>query len=136
MIGVYTRDFLGESMEYFNLTDEEYRQFREAINNPGQPNEVLQKLLNTNPPWIETEADYEVALKRVDALMDAEPGTPEERELDVLASIVEAYEEEHYAIGLADDAEANLDKMVPFTQAMLDSAMKLIPKEIKQELEA
>lgn len=46
---------------------------------------------------IRTEADYEAALDRIDALMDAKPGTPEGEELDVLADLVEHYEEKHPA---------------------------------------
>jgi HTH-type transcriptional regulator / antitoxin HigA len=45
------------------------------------------------------EADYKAALMRVDALMDAEAGTPEGAELERLAAAIEAYEEEHYPIG-------------------------------------
>lgn len=41
---------------------------------------------------IRNDADYEVALARIDALMDAEPGTPEGEELDVLTDLVEHYE--------------------------------------------
>lgn len=55
---------------------------------------------------IKTEADYEAALVRIEALMDAEPGTPEEQELDVQALLVETYEKEHYPIGMPDPIEA------------------------------
>jgi HTH-type transcriptional regulator/antitoxin HigA len=48
---------------------------------------------------IRTEADYEAALVRIDALMDAEPGTREGEELDVLTDLVEHYEEKHVAMG-------------------------------------
>jgi HTH-type transcriptional regulator / antitoxin HigA len=48
---------------------------------------------------IRTEADYEAALARIDALMDAEPGTREGEELDVLTDLVEHYEEKHVAMG-------------------------------------
>ena len=48
---------------------------------------------------IETEHDYEVALARVESLMDAAPGSPEMDELLRLALIVEAYEDEHYPMG-------------------------------------
>jgi HTH-type transcriptional regulator/antitoxin HigA len=48
---------------------------------------------------IRTEADYEAALARIDTLMDAEPGTPEGEELDVLTDLVEHYEEKHVAMG-------------------------------------
>ncbi len=39
-----------------------------------------------------------MALKRIEAIFDAKPGTPEGDELEQLASFVEAYEEEHYSI--------------------------------------
>ena len=44
---------------------------------------------------IRTEADYAAALARVDELMEAEPGTPEGEELDVLVDLVELYESKH-----------------------------------------
>ena len=48
---------------------------------------------------IRTEADHEAALARIDALMDAEPGTSEGEELDVLTDLVEHYEEKHVPMG-------------------------------------
>jgi len=48
---------------------------------------------------MKTEAEYEAMLKRIEVLMDAAPGTPEEDELDLLCLLVERYEEEHYPIG-------------------------------------
>jgi HTH-type transcriptional regulator/antitoxin HigA len=48
---------------------------------------------------IRTEADYEAALARVDALMDAQLGTPEGDELDVLTDLVELYEARHVPMG-------------------------------------
>jgi len=45
-----------------------------------------------------SESDYRMALKRIEALFDAEPGTPEGDELELLAYFVEAYEDEHYPI--------------------------------------
>lgn len=47
---------------------------------------------------IRTEADNELALQRIDALMDARPGTSEGDELDVLVTLVEAFEEQRYPI--------------------------------------
>jgi HTH-type transcriptional regulator/antitoxin HigA len=55
---------------------------------------------------IKTEADYDAALARAAELMDAEEGTPEADELDVLATLIEAYEDEHYPMGLSDPIEA------------------------------
>lgn len=51
---------------------------------------------------IRNQVDYERALRDIEALMDARPGTPEGDELDVLATLVEAYEAEHHAINAPD----------------------------------
>lgn len=48
---------------------------------------------------VRTEADYEAALARIDELMDAVPGSPKGRELDVLADLVELYETKHEPMG-------------------------------------
>ena len=48
---------------------------------------------------IRSEKDYEEALARIDALMDAVPGSPEFDELDVLADLVELYESRHEPMG-------------------------------------
>ncbi len=55
---------------------------------------------------IKTEADYEAALERISTLMDADPNTPEADELDVLATLVEVYEEKHYPINFPDPLSA------------------------------
>src|SRR5881296_518031 len=48
---------------------------------------------------IRTEADYEAALARINDLMDAESGTTEGEELDVLTDLVELYEAKHVPMG-------------------------------------
>lgn len=55
---------------------------------------------------IRTERDYRAALAAIDALMDAEDGTPEADRLDVLATLVEAYEDEHWPIDPPDPIAA------------------------------
>lgn len=55
---------------------------------------------------IRTEGDHKAALARIDALMDAEAGTPEADELSVLADLVEAYEAKHFPIELPTPVEA------------------------------
>ena len=55
---------------------------------------------------IRTQADHEAALARVDELMDAKAGTPEGDELEVLATLVEKYEETTFPIDLPDPIEA------------------------------
>ena len=60
---------------------------------------------------IKTEADYQAALKEIEALFEAAPNTPEGDRLDVLTTLVQAYEEQYYPIGLPDPIEAILYHM-------------------------
>ena len=55
---------------------------------------------------IKTEAEYEATLARIEALMDAEPKSPQEEELELLVFLVEKYEAERYPIDLPDPVEA------------------------------
>lgn len=55
---------------------------------------------------IRTEEDYQAALREVESLMTAEFGTPESDRLDVLATLVEAYEAKHYPVEAPDPIEA------------------------------
>lgn len=55
---------------------------------------------------IKTEQDYEAVLAEIEALMDAELDTPEGDRLDVLTTLVEAYEAKHHPIDLPDPIEA------------------------------
>ena len=60
--------------------------------------------MNIKP--IKTRADHRAALKEIETLMMAKPNTPEGERLDVLVTLVEAYERKHYAIDLPDPVEA------------------------------
>jgi HTH-type transcriptional regulator / antitoxin HigA len=51
---------------------------------------------------IRTEADYDAALEEIDRLMNATPGTPEGDQLDILATLIEAYEARHHPIDAPD----------------------------------
>ncbi|MHA1279635.1 MAG: ImmA/IrrE family metallo-endopeptidase [Candidatus Helarchaeota archaeon] len=55
---------------------------------------------------IKTEKEYELALAKIEQLMDAEPGSPEEEKLEVLSLLVEKYEEENYPIDMPDPVSA------------------------------
>jgi HTH-type transcriptional regulator/antitoxin HigA len=55
---------------------------------------------------IRTERDYERALREVERLMDAKPRSAEEDKLNVLATLVDAYESEHFPIDPPDPIEA------------------------------
>ena len=55
---------------------------------------------------IKEEVDYERALRRVEELWASSKGSPESDELDVLVTLIEAYEKEHYPIDFPDPIEA------------------------------
>lgn len=57
---------------------------------------------------IKSESDYEAALQEIERLFESEPGTAEGDRLEVLVTLVEAYEDEHYAIPAPDPIEAIL----------------------------
>lgn len=55
---------------------------------------------------IKTEADYKNALKRLDVIFDAPVGSSESDEADILALLIEDYENKHFAIDAPDPIEA------------------------------
>jgi HTH-type transcriptional regulator/antitoxin HigA len=55
---------------------------------------------------IKNERDYEQALRRVESLWQSPEGSAESDELDVLATLIEAYEHGHYPMDLPDPVEA------------------------------
>jgi HTH-type transcriptional regulator/antitoxin HigA len=55
---------------------------------------------------IKTDADYRAALKEIETLMMAAADSPEGEKLDVLVTLVEAYEHKHYPLDLPDPVEA------------------------------
>ncbi len=63
------------------------------------------------PKVIKIEAEYEAALARVADLMDAQPGSPDEQELELFALLVEQYEQAHFPIAPPDPVEAILFRM-------------------------
>ena len=52
---------------------------------------------------IRNEVDYQAALREIENLIEAQPGTPEGDRLDVLVTLVEAYEARHFPIPEPDD---------------------------------
>ena len=55
---------------------------------------------------IRTEKDYETALAEIEDLMDAKAGTPDGDRLDVLVTLVQAYERGRWTIDPPDPIEA------------------------------
>jgi HTH-type transcriptional regulator / antitoxin HigA len=55
---------------------------------------------------VRTKADYERALREIERMWGAKEGTPQGNRLDVLATLVEAYERKHFPIDPPDPIEA------------------------------
>lgn len=55
---------------------------------------------------IKSDVDYQTALKEIENLMMAEPDTPEGEKLDVMVTLIEAYEAKHFPMDLPDPVEA------------------------------
>jgi HTH-type transcriptional regulator/antitoxin HigA len=68
---------------------------------------------------IRNTSDHENALERIEALMFATPGTDDGDELDVLATLVDAYEAKTFPIESADPIEA-----IAFRMEQLDMDRK------------
>ena|SRR5688572_8991790 len=60
--------------------------------------------MNIKP--IKTDADYQAALKEIETLMMAESDSPEGEKLDVLVTLIEAYEAKHFPMDLPDPVAA------------------------------
>ena len=63
------------------------------------------------PKVLKSEAEYEMALAHLEALMDAEAGSPQEEELELFAVLIDDYERELFPIELPDPIDAILFRM-------------------------
>ena len=62
--------------------------------------------MTTDVKPIRTEPDYDAAMEQVATLWGARGGTPEGDRLDVLATLIDAYEAKHHAMDAPDPIEA------------------------------
>ena len=60
--------------------------------------------MNIKP--IKTEADYRTTLLDIEGLMSAKPDTPQGDRLDLLVTLIEAYEQRHFPLDLPDPVAA------------------------------
>lgn len=58
---------------------------------------------------IRTDFDHQAVLREIESLLGVQPGTPEADRLDVLVTLVEAYENRHFPIPEPDDPVAVLE---------------------------
>jgi HTH-type transcriptional regulator/antitoxin HigA len=74
--------------------------------------------MNIKP--IKTESDYRLALDRLELIFDAEIGTPDSDEADILGLMVDEYEKKHYPIDAPDPIEAIKIRMEEMQLKQLD----------------
>jgi len=74
---------------------------------------------------IKTENDYFKSLKRVEVLWGSKRDTPEGDELDLLVTIIEAYEMKHYPIAPPDPIDAIKFRMEQMGMTKTDMAKYL-----------
>ena len=60
--------------------------------------------MNIKP--IRNDDDLRAAFQRLELVFQASAGTPEEDEMEILVTLIEAYEHKHFPIGPADPVEA------------------------------
>lgn len=60
---------------------------------------------------VKTKKDHANALKRIEQLMTAKANSPEGDELDILVTLVEAFEAKHYAVDAPDPIVAIQHRM-------------------------
>ncbi len=76
--------------------------------------------MNISP--INNEQDYQNALNRLEQIFDAEKGSTEGNELEILGILIEKYENEHYPIGYPDPIEAIKFRMEQMGYSQTDLA--------------
>ncbi len=73
-----------------------------------------------NIKLIKTEAEYRIALARLDEIFDAKIGTLESDEADILGLLIDEYEKKNYAIESPDPIEAIKIRMEEMDLKQLD----------------
>jgi len=83
---------------------------------------------------IKSKKDYQDALKRLEVIFDAPPGTPQGDELEVLGILIDNYEREHFPIDLPDPIEAIKFRMEQLGYTQNDLAKQIGLKSRASEI--
>lgn len=108
---------VGSDRVVFNIKGNDYRLvvaidygrrivFIKWIGSHADYDKIDVKTCNMEIKPIRSKRDYEKTLRRIEQLWGSPKGTRDGDELDVLATLVEAYEREHYPIDLPDPLDA------------------------------
>ena len=88
--------------------------------------------MNIQP--IKTETDYKMALRRLEEIFDAEIGTNESDEADILGLLVDEYENKHYPIAPPDPIEAIKIRMEELQLKQIDLVSEIGGKSRVSEI--
>jgi len=83
---------------------------------------------------IHTEQDYESALDRIEEIFDANPGSKEGDELEILGILVDDYEKKHFPIEAPKPVEAIKFRMEQLGMEQKDLARILVSKSRASEI--
>ena len=83
---------------------------------------------------IKTEEDYQIALEQLDNIFDAAEGTPDSDQADILALLIDEYENIHYPIETPDPIEAIKIRMEEMQLKQKDIASALGGKNRASEI--
>ncbi|MCP4311259.1 MAG: transcriptional regulator [Bacteroidetes bacterium] len=83
---------------------------------------------------IKTEEDYQIALEQLDKVFDAAEGTPASDQADILALLIDDYENIHYPIESPDPIEAIKIRMEEMQLKQKDIAAALGGKNRASEI--
>jgi HTH-type transcriptional regulator / antitoxin HigA len=83
---------------------------------------------------IRTEEDYQVALRRIDVLVDCADDSEQADELDILSILIENYENEHYPIAPPDPIDAIRFRMEQTGMSEAEIAVYLDGEQMAKEV--
>ena len=83
---------------------------------------------------VKTKKDHAHALKRIEQLMKAKANSPEGDELDILVTLVEAFEAKHYAVDAPDPIAAIQHRMEALGMGRKDLELLLGSKSRVSEI--
>jgi len=75
-----------------------------------------------NIKLLKSESEYRTTLRRLEVIFDAEIGTPESDEADILGLLIDEYEKKHYKIDAPDPIEAIKIRMEELQLKQVDLA--------------
>ncbi|MDP2366831.1 hypothetical protein [Rhodoferax sp.] len=87
------------------MADHSSRHPSDVANMPAEAESTWSPSMNIQP--IRSTKGLHAAFQRLELVFQADDGTPEADEMEILVTLIEAYEKEHFPIGPADPVKNN-----------------------------